>query len=75
MATELHESTTSAISILLIAICRNDKLQDKETEIIIEQIELSKRIESVEENILDLKESITSKMDKFILPTYTLFYK
>ena len=48
---------------LVYFLNRYDKLQDKETEIIIEQKELNYRIDSIEEDILDIIELISSEKD------------
>ena len=60
------------IAVLVYFLNRYDKLQDKETDIIIEQKDLNKRIDSMEEDILDIKEYISSETNSAIPPADTI---
>jgi hypothetical protein len=63
---------TVLVSVLVYFLNRYDKLQDKETEIIVEQKELSNKIDSIEETVLELKECISSEIEATISPVDTL---
>lgn len=59
-------------AVLIYFLNRYDKLQDKETEIIIEQNEINNRIDSIEDDIKEIKELISSETDIVIPPTDTI---
>ena len=66
---------TVLVSVLVYFLNRYDKLQDKETDIIVEQKELGNRIDSIEEDIIDIKEYISSEMEVSTSPTDTVANK
>lgn len=51
------------VAVLLYFLNRYDKLQDKETEIIIKEANIVNRIESVEQDIIDIKEYISPERE------------
>lgn len=56
---------------LVYFLNRYDKLQDKETEIIIEQNKINSRIDSIEEDIIEITEIVSSETDVTMHPADT----
>lgn len=60
------------LAVLIYFLNRYDRLQDKETNIIIEQNEINNRIDSIEKDIMEIKEIITSDIDVITPPADTI---